>query len=81
MERHLRDATPRYALVVWPDERDQELPSCIELAGVPDAKAYGALIVAVEDATFCRVRPRPFMDVHLLSNPRRHRSKDEDDAA
>jgi hypothetical protein len=68
MERHLRDATPRYALVVWPDEADQQQPSCIELAGVPDAITYGAIIVALEDATFCQPRPRPFMDMRLLSN-------------
>lgn len=85
MGRHLRDRLPRFALVVWPDEANQQQPSCIELAGVDEARAYGALVVAVEDAEFCRPRPRPFMDMKLLSNPVRRKPhekppKGDDDA-
>lgn len=57
-ERHLWDAKPRYALVLWPDAADGELPDCISLRDVADALAYGAVLVAREDDTFCRPRER-----------------------
>lgn len=53
-----RDAAPEYALVVWPDDVDQELPSCIFLCGLESALAYGAVLIAKEDAEWCYPRRR-----------------------
>lgn len=70
--RHLVDSTPRFALVVWADDTDQELPCCIQLEAVPDAIAFGATVIAREDAEFCKPRQRPTIDYDLLKHLRRH---------
>lgn len=79
MARHLRDATPQYALVLWPDDADQTLPCCIRLAGVPEALAFGAVLIAREDATFCGPRPAVRVDPTLLRVRRRLRDEATDD--
>lgn len=88
MARHLRDATPKYALVVWPDEPDQERPTCIALDGLPEAITYGAMVIAREDGEFCcprsRVLPHPGMVERTSRHPYRSSAKwrnafDDDD--
>jgi hypothetical protein len=84
MARHLRDARPRYALVLWPEDTDKELPSCIELSGVPDAVAFGAVLVAKEDAEFCQPRSPVKVDPMVLKHPYRRDANwrpDESDGA
>jgi hypothetical protein len=67
LERHLRDSQPRFALVVWPDiAAYAELPCCIPLAEVALALDAGAVLVALEDADFCKPRNRVMPDPIIL---------------
>ena len=63
MERHLRDASPRWALVVWPDIHTYaELPCCISLTDLDVAITEGAVVVGREDEEFCKARARVMPD-------------------
>lgn len=74
--RHLRDANPRYALVLWPDatarNEDPEVPCCIRLCGLEDAVAFGAVVVAREDGDFCHPREPQAVDEDVLKHLKRH---------
>lgn len=67
MERHLRDSTPQWALVVWPDiPKFAEDPGCIPLHEVAVAVTQGAVIVGIEDDEFCKPRERVMAEPIVL---------------
>lgn len=79
MARIQRDTAPEFALVVWPDDADQELPSCILLCGLDEALAYGAVLIAREDDALCYPRDRE-PRITFLSNPVRRDYPDDNGA-
>jgi hypothetical protein len=73
MERHLKDAEPKWALIRWPDGIapngdivDPELPCCIPITDLDVAMTFGAEHVGSEDADFCKPRARVMPDPILL---------------
>jgi hypothetical protein len=67
MERHLKDAEPRWALVVWPGIATYaELPCCIAITEIDVAMTHGAVVVGREDETFCKPRDRVLPDPLVL---------------
>lgn len=67
MERHLKDAEPRWALVVWPEiSTYAELPCCVSITDAAVAVTHGAVIVGIEDAEFCKPRQRVLPDPIVL---------------
>ena len=67
MARHLKDAEPKYALVVWPDiAAYAEMPCCIPITELAAAITHGAVTIAIEDADFCKPRPRIQPDLITL---------------